>query len=192
MAKASVRQMWAQKLAGGSAKASSGLPAKLPVQKPFRGRILGIDPSLRGTGLALIDAQGQGFELRMSQVLRIPARLPNAECLGRIAGEIAQLLDAEGCDAVAVEETIYVQNFRTAQILGAARGAAIAVPAMRGIPLFEYSPLRIKQSVAGFGRASKEQVARQVQSLLGLAEPLGYDESDAAAVAVCHSLMHRT
>lgn len=192
MARASVRQMWAQKLAGKGSAKGLGLPASLPAQRSYEGRILGIDPSLRGTGLAIVEATGKQFTLVASRVLKNPPKWSNAECLGRIARGISEALDAYACDAVAVEETIYVQNFRTAQILGAARGAAIAVPAMRNIPLFEYPPLRIKQSVAGFGRASKEQVANQVKGLLNLAQALGFDESDAAAVAICHALTQRS
>ncbi|MCC5835840.1 MAG: crossover junction endodeoxyribonuclease RuvC [Opitutales bacterium] len=192
MARASVRQMWAQKLAGKASSQGVSLASSLQAQRSYSGRILGIDPSLRGTGLAIVDATGKQFSLVASRVLKNPPKLKNAECLGRIAQGISDALDAYACDAVAVEETIYVQNFRTAQILGAARGAAIAVPAMRGIPLFEYPPLRVKQSVAGFGRASKEQVAKQVQGLLNLANALGFDESDAAAVAICHALTQRS
>ena len=99
-------------------------------------------------------------------------------------------MDTYEIDAVAVEQTIYVQNFQTAQILGAARGAAIAAAAIMQKPIFEYAPLRVKQAVVGVGRASKEQVARTVMSLAGLGVALEYDESDAAAVALCHAFTH--
>ena len=84
-----------------------------------------------------------------------------------------------------------MQNFQTAQILGAARGAAIAAAALRGLPVFEYPPLRVKQAVAGTGRASKEQLARTVMSLLGHARALAFDEADAAGVALCHAFSWR-
>jgi len=92
---------------------------------------------------------------------------------------------------VAIEQTIYVQNFQTAQILGAARGAAIAAAAMRGLPVFEYAPLRVKQAIVGLGRASKEQVARTILSLTGTDLGTCFDESDAAAVALCHAFTWR-
>ena len=85
------------------------------------------------------------------------------------------------------EETIYVNNFKTAQIMGAARGAALSAAAIRSLPVFEYAPLRVKQAVVGFGRASKEQVARTMAQMMQLPEPLPYDESDAAALALCHA-----
>jgi crossover junction endodeoxyribonuclease RuvC len=75
--------------------------------------------------------------------------------------------------------------------LGAARGAAIAAVAVAGLTVYEYPPLRIKQAVVGFGRASKEQVARTVKSLLELQSVLKFDEADAAAVALCHAYNHR-
>lgn len=188
MAKSSIRKQWARHLANGGGNLSSPRPAVLPMKKPFRGVVLGIDPSLRGMGLAVIDFQSSGYQLRMSHTLKLHAKHSNAYCLGQIAHAVSNTLNEFACDAVAVEETIYVQNFRTAQILGAARGAAIAIPAMRGLALSEYPPLRIKQAVAGYGRASKDQVARQVQALLQLPEVLSFDESDAAAVALCHAL----
>jgi crossover junction endodeoxyribonuclease RuvC len=97
------------------------------------------------------------------------------------------LARAPGVRHVALEQTIYVQNFQTAQILGAARGAAIAAAALQGLPVFEYAPMRVKQAVAGTGRASKEQVARTVRALLRHAATLPLDESDAAGVALCHA-----
>jgi crossover junction endodeoxyribonuclease RuvC len=84
-----------------------------------------------------------------------------------------------------------VQNFQTAQILGAARGAAISAAALRNLPVFEYAPLRVKMAVVGAGRASKEQMTRTVMSLLGHGRPLESDEADAAGVALCHAFTWR-
>ena len=92
---------------------------------------------------------------------------------------------------VALEQTIFVQNFQTAQILGAARGAAIAAAALHGHEVFEYAPLRVKQAVVGRGRASKEQMARTVMGLLGHGRALAFDEADAAGVALCHAFTWR-
>jgi len=92
---------------------------------------------------------------------------------------------------VALEQTIYVQNFQTAQILGAARGAAITAAALKEKPIFEYAPLRVKQAVVGAGRASKEQMARTVMGMLGHGHPLAPDEADAAGVALCHAFTWR-
>ena len=114
-----------------------------------------------------------------------------ATCLGEIHRAVADFVAAFDPAHVALEQTIYVQNFQTAQILGAARGAAIAAAALRRKEVFEYAPLRVKQAVVGQGRASKDQVARTVMSLLGHGRVLAFDEADAAGVALCHAFTWR-
>jgi crossover junction endodeoxyribonuclease RuvC len=111
--------------------------------------------------------------------------------LGRIFRAVDAFLEGASVRHVALEETIFVQNYQIAQKLGAARGAAIAAAALRGLDVFEYAPLRIKLAVVGAGRASKEQVARTVAGLLGHARPLASDEADAAAAALCHAFTWR-
>lgn len=189
MAGKSSRAQWAAKIKSGTL----GRPSDSPVagyrrRKSFNGIILGIDPSLRGTGLAVIRFNGNELAELLETTTVIPPKLANLpDCLGCIAGSVAQTISRHSIAAVAIEETIYVQNLRTAQKLGAARGAAISMAAVKGIPVFEYPPLRIKQAVVGYGRASKEQVARQVSSLLKLDRELPFDEADAAATAICHA-----
>jgi crossover junction endodeoxyribonuclease RuvC len=188
--------MWAAKLQGKPVPSRSpepasyaGRPGEMALRKGFVGLVLGIDPSLRGTGLALIDFQhGRTPVLLRCRTVTVPARRTMATALAEIHKAVAEFIDgASGIRHVALEQTIYVQNFQTAQILGAARGAAIAAAALRGLPVFEYPPLRVKQAVAGSGRASKEQLGRTVRSLLGHARTLAFDESDAAGVALCHA-----
>ena len=111
--------------------------------------------------------------------------MPHA--LAEIHRAIVSFLDDFPVRHVALEQTIYVQNFQTAQILGAARGAAIAAVALRDLRVFEYAPLRVKKAVVGAGRASKEQMARTVMGLLGHGRALAFDEADAAGVALCHA-----
>jgi crossover junction endodeoxyribonuclease RuvC len=196
MAKMTSRQMWTAKLAGKPIKAGGASPGARPLgaselglKKTFAGLVLGIDPSLRGTGLALIDFHpGRLPVLLRSRTVHVPAGRPMPVALAEIHRAVADFIDnAEGVRHVALERTIYVQNFQTAQILGAARGAAIAAAALRGMPVFEYAPLRVKQAVAGSGRASKEQLGRTVKSMLGHGRALAFDESDAAGVAICHA-----
>lgn len=198
-----VRQMWAAKLKGGAlpgagqtaagrAAVASGTAERAFRRTPFTGRVLGIDPSLRGTGLALIEfTPGRQPVLLRCQTVRVAAQLPMALALGEIHRAVAAFLDAAEVRHVALEQTIFVQNFQTAQILGAARGAAISAVALRGRPVFEYAPLRVKQAVVGAGRASKEQMARTVMALLGHGRTLALDEADAAGVALCHAFTWR-
>ena len=193
MGRTSARQLWKAKLEG--RLAAKAWPDAADLAQPraaLAGRVLGIDPSLRGTGLALIEfAPGRPPVLLRCQTVKIPARLSMAHCLAEIHRAVtAFLVDFEPAH-VALEQTIYVQNFQTAQILGAARGAAIAAAALRGREVSEYPPLRVKQAVSGRGSASKEQVARTVMSLLGHGRMLALDESDAAAVALCHAFTWR-
>jgi len=154
--------------------------------------VLGIDPSLRGTGLALVEfAPGRSPILLRCQTLRVPPKRSMAFALGEIYRAVAAMIEGARVRHVALEQTIYVQNIRTAQILGAARGAAIAAAAVAGHEVFEYPPLRVKQAVVGAGRASKEQMARTVMALLGHGRPLAFDEADAAGVALCHAFTWR-
>ena len=146
----------------------------------------------RGTGLALIEfAPSRQPVLLRCRTLKIPSSRPMSYALGEIHKAVAAFLTDFKVRHVALEQTIYVQNFQTAQILGAARGAAISAAALGGMDVFEYAPLRVKQAVTGAGRASKEQLARSVMAMLGHGAVLAADEADAAGVALCHAFTWR-
>jgi crossover junction endodeoxyribonuclease RuvC len=202
MARMNVRQMWAAKLSGRpvpaavdvptAAAATAGGSRTVRARTAFVGLVLGIDPSLRGTGLALVDfAVGRAPVLLRCQTVRVAPKYSMAIALAEIHRAVTAFLAGRGVRHVALEQTIYVQNIRTAQILGAARGAAIAAAALQDLPIFEYPPLRVKQAVVGAGRASKEQMARTVMALLGHGRTLALDEADAAGVALCHAFTWR-
>ena len=182
------RKLWAQHLSGQGKKSQSVDPAALLKKTPYAGRILGIDPSLRGTGLAVLECQGNRYKLLHSETLKLTAKVASIDCLGKIHQTVADLVDLWKPRHVSCEETIYVQNFKTAQIMGAARGAAISAVAIREVPVFEYAPLRVKQAVVGFGRASKQQMSQTLSQMLGLGENLPFDQSDALGLALCHAL----
>lgn len=185
----SARKLWAEHLSGKGKAAAAPDPAMLLKKRPYEGRILGIDPSLRGTGLAVLECRpGDDYRLLASRTLKLTPKVSSVDCLGRIHQAVAEMADEWKPRHVSCEETIYVQNFKTAQIMGSARGAALSAAALRGLPVHEYAPLRVKQAVVGFGRASKEQLARTIAQLLSLPEALPYDESDAAALALCHAM----
>ncbi len=178
----------------GKAAAPAAHPlADGPRRQSFAGQVLGIDPSLRGTGLALIEfAPGRAPVLLRCRTVSVPAKRSMAFALGEISAAVTAFLRDFEVRHVALEQTIYVQNFQTAQILGAARGAAIAAAALHGHEdVWEYPPLRVKQAVVGVGRASKEQMARTVMALLGHGRALASDEADAAGVALCHAFTWR-
>jgi crossover junction endodeoxyribonuclease RuvC len=197
MPRLNVRQMWAAKLEG---KLGAGTrvitlpPSPQPtlVRQPFTGQVLGIDPSLRGTGLALVEfVQGRPAVLLRCQTVAVPAKYSMPYALAEIHRSVTAFLRDFDVRHVALEQTIYVQNFQTAQILGAARGAAIAAAALQEKPVFEYPPLRVKQAVVGVGRASKEQMAKTVMAMFGHGRTLEPDQADAAGVALCHAFTWR-
>lgn len=191
MPKQTARSLWAARIKQGTA-VGRVKPVAKPLsasRKAFSGVVLGIDPSLRGTGIAaLLFKPPAVARILASETVRPAKEADLPECLGAIAGAVQRFMETYGPEVVAIEESIYVQNFRTAQKLGAARGAAIGQAALKGLPVYEYPPLRIKQAVVGYGRASKEQVTRQMSLLLGLKEHLPFDEADAAATAFCHAM----
>jgi crossover junction endodeoxyribonuclease RuvC len=150
-------------------------------------RVLAIDASLRNTGVAVIDANGAGkFQALYFGVIHNPAALPMSSCLVAIRDRLAELIHAHEPDCCALESVIYVQSYKTAITLGAARGSAIMAAAERGLPVFEYPPKRIKQATVGNGSADKSQVAFMVRALLGLVETPGADEADALAIGLTH------
>ena len=184
----SARSLWTDAIRSGSVgrKPSAARRPSPQGSRGFRGVVLGIDPSLRGTGLAVVDLRGETPLLRASATLRMPASLAAHDCLARIHAEVLAMGRAHDVGAVALESTVYVQNLRTVAILGASRGAALAAAGALGVPVAEYAPSRIKQAVTGNGRADKSQVARMIRSLLGTDGELAHDEADAAAIALCH------
>lgn len=154
--------------------------------KKFEGVVLGIDPSLRGTGLAVLKSENGKISYLESLTIKNKPSLSFAECIGQIHLQTQKMLKKHSPKCVVVEASVYVQNFRIAMTLGAARGAAIAEAASMGLEIFEYPPLRIKQAVIGYGRAGKLQIALSVRDLISSAPLLPFDEADACAAALTH------
>ncbi len=157
------------------------------------GKVLGIDPSLRGTGLAVIESGPDGSLRYIDSItVRNTPKMTMPQCLARIFLETQLMIRRHKPICAAIEQCVYVQNFKTALILGSSRGAAIAALAGEGLEVFDYPPLRIKQAVIGYGRASKEQVAKSVAALVGNAGILPSDEADAAGAAIAHIFTHKS
>lgn len=195
MARKSARALWTAKIVNGSLPApqakKKSAPSTVSARRGSAAIIIGIDPSLRGTGLAVIDTRVTPPRLLASLTVKAPAKLEAYECLGLIAEQVEKMVLEFGTTEAAIEETIYVQNFRTAQAMGASRGAALSVLARLNLTVSEYAPKRIKLAVTGHGSASKEQVGRMIKAVFGLAKELPLDESDAAGVALCHAYTAR-
>ncbi len=153
-------------------------------------RVLGVDTSLRSTGAGVVEAHGNRFSGLAHRCIRNPASRRHTACLHHLYSGIADLIEQYAPSEVAVEGIFYCKNVRTAVVLGQARGAVLAACEAAGVPVFEYSPRRVKQAVVGVGSAHKQQVAHMVTRLLGIQGDLSEDESDALALALCHLQQH--
>jgi crossover junction endodeoxyribonuclease RuvC len=155
-------------------------------------RVIGIDPGFATTGYGIVERTDGKLVSLDHGAIRTPAGAPQAERLGSLQAAIGQLLDRHSPEAASVERLFFNVNVRTAMAVGQASGVALASAAARGVPVFEYTPLEVKQSVVGVGNADKRQVAVMVASLLGLASPPSpADAADACALAVCHLVRAR-
>lgn len=150
-------------------------------------RVLGIDPGTAITGYGLVDEGEQGLALVDCGVITTAADQPLPVRLQRIYQGLADVIDRYRPQTAAVEELFFSRNARTALSVGHARGVALLALADAGLSIFEYKPLEVKQAVAGYGGAGKQQVQEMVRMLLALEEvPRPDDAADAVAVAVCH------
>jgi len=154
-------------------------------------KILGIDPGLRSTGFAIIEAYGSECRPVCHGNVENPPSLLPSRCLVRIGAKLGELIQQHKPDAMAVEGLVFVQNTKIAFTLGQVRGVAIAAAAENGLSVYEYAPRKVKQAVTGLGGAGKMQVGRMVKMLLGLEEPPQTDAADAIAVAICHAQCSR-
>jgi crossover junction endodeoxyribonuclease RuvC len=150
-------------------------------------RILGIDPGLRNTGWGLIEAHGTRLTYVGCGSIHTDAATSLAERLALIHRSIARLIDDERPAEAAVEETFVNRDPQSTLKLGQARGAALAVLALRELPVAEYAANLIKKTVVGVGHAEKAQVQMMVKMLLPASQAKSPDAADALAVAICHA-----
>lgn len=148
--------------------------------------LLAVDPSLRGTGFAVLQRASGKVRCLHFDVIKNPPKLTLAGCLLEIHTRLTDAIARFSPRAMAVESVIYVQSFPTAITLGSARGAVLLAAAQHGLPIHEYAPRRIKQAVVGTGAAQKNQVAFMVRTLLGLTVTPPADAADAIAVGFTH------
>lgn len=161
-----------------------------PSLKKIIMRILGIDPSVRSTGYALIEGEETAPKVLYYGKIKNPPKLSQPECLCQIYKTLKTVIEKHHPEEVGMEAIIYVQNTRTAIHMGAARGAAMVAIAEAGLPVTEYPAKTIKKAATGQGAAKKEQVGFMIRAMLGLTETPGPDEADALAIALTH-LRHR-
>lgn len=151
-------------------------------------RIMGIDPGIAIVGFGFIDKEGSRLVPVQYGSIQTEAHTDNAVRLQMVYDATVQLLDKYKPDAVAIEKLFFNRNVTTAFTVGQARGVLMLAAVQKGIPIAEYTPLQVKQSVVGYGKAEKKQVQEMVRMLLHLsAAPKPDDVADALAIAICHA-----
>ena len=151
-------------------------------------RILGIDPGLATVGFGVVDTAKNAMKLVSCGVISTPAHTSLSSRLDRIFSDMNELIQTFNPDVISVEELFFNTNITTGIAVSHARGVILLSAYRSGVPVYEYTPLQVKQAVAGYGRAEKRQVMDMVRRILHLtAVPRPDDAADAIAVALCHA-----
>ena len=153
--------------------------------------ILGVDPSLRGTGFGVIRLDKKNPETLAQGTIQCPAKWSRSECLVAISKTLREVIAAHKPTVCAIEGLFYAQNPKTALIMGEARGAAMAAIAEVGLEIFEIATRKVMQSIVGHGNAQKIAVAKMVQRMLALDELPAPDAADALALALTYSHLNK-
>ena len=149
---------------------------------------MGIDPGYAIVGYGLVEKVGNSVKPLQYGVIRTEAGLPIEDRLLEIYNDLTKLIEAFRPESVAIEKLYFNTNEKTAINVSQARGVIILACAKAGVPIYEYTPLQVKMSVVGYGRADKKQVQEMTRSILNLSSiPKPDDAADALAIAVCHA-----
>lgn len=150
--------------------------------------IIGIDPGYAIVGVGVVEYAGNKFRTLEYNAITTPAGMNTVDRLKKIFDEMSMYLEKYKPDAMAIEELFFNSNQKTAINVAQARGVLLVAAANKGVPISEYTPLQVKQSVTGYGRAEKSQIQQMVKMILGLnAIPKPDDAADALALAICHA-----
>lgn len=150
--------------------------------------ILGIDPGIAIVGYGVIEYKNSKFRPIAYGAIRTPAHTPVEDRLKMIHEELSEIIEKFSPDEMSIEELFFNNNTTTAIVVAEARGVILLTAAEKGLKISEYTPLQIKQSVVGYGKAEKKQVIHMVGTILGLKNPPKLDDTnDALAAAICHA-----
>ena len=149
--------------------------------------ILGVDPSLRGTGFGVIQISNPHPKTLAHGTINCPKNWERSRCLAKISETLREEIKKHHPTVCVIEGLFYAQNLQTALIMGEARGAAMAAIAEAGLDIFEIAPRKVKQAIVGYGAAQKSAVAKMVQRMLNLPKPPAPDAADALALALTHA-----
>ena len=156
-------------------------------------RILGIDPGYAIVGFGVVDYDGRNFTPVEYGAVLTEAGTPFPERLKCINEDIEFIFNKFKPDCMAIERLYFTSNQKTAIDVAQARGVTVLSAAKRNVPVYEYTPLQVKQAVVGYGRAEKKQVQQMTKVLLNLEKvPKPDDTADALAVAICHGYSYRS
>ena len=151
-------------------------------------RILGIDPGVAIVGFGVVDYEKGQAKMVQYGAINTDAGLPLATRLVQIESDLCQLISHFQPDEIAVEELFFSKNITTGIAVAHARGVILCTAEKAGIPIYEYTPMQIKQAVVGYGLADKKQVMDMTRRLLKLKSvPRPDDAADALAIAICHA-----
>lgn len=150
-------------------------------------RILGIDPGIAIVGYGVVDKEGNRYKTVAYDAVTTRAHTPLEERLKIVYEGINDIIKLYKPDAMSIEELFFNNNAKTALTVGQARGVIILAAVQNNLPVYEYTPLQVKQALTGYGRAGKAQIQQMMKSMLALsAVPKPDDVADALAIAVCH------
>ena len=149
--------------------------------------VLGIDPSLRGTGYGVIRTGKPHPQALAHGAIACPAAWEHSRCLVKIAGTLREVIRQHGPTVCVVEGLFFAQNLQTALTMGEARGASLVAAGEAGLEIFEIAPRKVKLAIVGYGAAQKLAVAKMVQRMLRMPELPGADAADALALALAHT-----
>lgn len=151
-------------------------------------RVLGIDPGIATVGFGVVDSVRGRQTIVSCGVITTPAGTSLTSRLDRIYRDLRELIGTFNPDAMAVEELFFNTNTKTAISVAQGRGVILLAGYREGLPVYEYTPLQVKQAVVGYGRADKNQVIEMVKRLLNMTTaPKPDDAADALAIALCHA-----
>lgn len=148
--------------------------------------VLGVDPGSRITGYGLLQKKNNVIKSIASGTIESPGSVPFYDRIFKIFTCMVDIMEQYKPDEMAIEDIFFAKNVKSSMKLGHARGAALIAAVKCNVQIYEYTPLEIKQSVVGYGRATKDQVRDMVQMILNLPSKLGPDTSDAIAAGICH------
>ena len=151
-------------------------------------KILGIDPGVATVGFGLLETSGTQQRILSCGVITTPAHTPLSSRLDRIYSDLEELIRSCDPEAISIEELFFRKNITTGIPVAHARGVILLCAFRCGVPVYEYTPMQVKQAVVGYGKAEKRQVMDMVRRILHLtAVPRPDDAADAIAVALCHA-----